>query len=199
MCDKTSKWPLSFISSPVHTNAPSEHHMFVCCYCLHVSIVHLTTISWKIQVHIGKVCYRRCQPFALDLTQYINVTPSIGMIRNITRSIECTTDIQKSYSEVTEVAVHYSLLVRTWLNCRNTSLIMIKHEIVVLGCCVCVGWIAGIQMAQPDVAGQTNDSVKRHTHLLCEVHKQNPWNPDGARLCPRALTGLGPTHHPVQR
>ena len=62
---------------------------------------------------------------------------------------------------------------------------------MVIGCCVCVGWIASVQLAQLDIAAQIVSSVKRNTNLFCEVHKQNLWNPDGARLCPRAQTGPG--------
>jgi hypothetical protein len=62
---------------------------------------------------------------------------------------------------------------------------------MVFGCCVCVGGIDIVQMGQRVFVAQIDSSVKRHTNLLCEVHKQGLWNPDGARLCPRAQTGPG--------
>ena len=69
---------------------------------------------------------------------------------------------------------------------------MIKHERVVLRCCVCVSGIAGVHLAQRDVAGHINSPVKRHKQLLCEV----PMGRDYAHV-PRPV--LGPTQPPVQR
>jgi len=54
---------------------------------------------------------------------------------------------------------------------------MIKHERMVFGCCVFVGWIDSLQLAQRDVVAQIVNSVKRHTNLFREIQKHSLWNP----------------------
>ena len=89
--------PQPTFSNLIHTNTTPEHCTFVYYYFLwHVSVIHLTVIRYRIQVHRGrgKVCYRTDLPFTINLIKYTKYYSQQRINKNIKYSIKCTIKIQ---------------------------------------------------------------------------------------------------------
>jgi len=60
-------------SNQIHTYTTTETGMFYYYnFCATFSVVHSTNTRCSIPIRKGEVCYRRCLPFKINLTKYIN-------------------------------------------------------------------------------------------------------------------------------